>query len=41
MAVLSITPSDVQGWFAGCHYCVPGQPFRPYMGPPTFTTSKK
>jgi serine/threonine protein phosphatase PrpC len=32
MAVLSITAQDVQGWFAGCHYCVPGRPFKPYMG---------
>jgi transposase len=36
MAVLSITPQDVQGWFAGCHYCVPGHPFTPYMGEPAY-----
>ncbi len=41
MAVLSITASDVQGWFAGCHYCVPGRPFKPYMGMPDFKTARK
>jgi hypothetical protein len=41
MAVLSITPQDVQGWFAGCHYCVPGRPFKPYMGIPEYKTARK
>ena len=37
MAVLSITPSDVQGWFQDCHYYLPGREFRPYMGMPTYS----
>lgn len=41
MAVLSITPQDVQGWFSGCYYCVPGRPFKPYMGMPEYKTAKK
>jgi len=36
MAVLSITAKDVQGWFEGCYYNVPGRPFKPYMGMPTY-----
>ncbi len=32
MAILSITAHDCQGWYAHCHYYVPGREFKPYLG---------
>lgn len=32
-AIQEITPENAQGWFAHCHYNVPGRPHHPYRGP--------